>query len=145
LLGAYGFDCDKNMPSFDKENSTLHLKKKDSKLDVDWYSAKHHVLTIQYCFDITHKFMEPVRQWASMSPVDPAKKGEFLDKKSSIQDRLDKQVLRLNAFMSVAMSEIERIRVKYRPNGFVCNVPGVRETIGIFSRRCTPIRTSELD
>jgi hypothetical protein len=38
---------------------------------------------------------------------------------------------------------IEQIRVKYRPNGFLCNVPIVRDIIGAFSRRCTPVRTTE--
>jgi hypothetical protein len=34
------------------------------------------------------------------------------------------QVLRLNAFMSLAMFDIDKIRIKYRPNGFICSVPG---------------------
>jgi hypothetical protein len=41
------------------------------------------------------------------------------------------------------MSELERIRVKYRPSGFFCHVPLLRDAIGLFSSRCTPIRTSQ--
>jgi hypothetical protein len=44
--------------------------------------------------------------------------------------------------MSLTMSQLERIRVKYRPVGFVCHIPLVRDAIGIFSKRCTPIRTA---
>jgi hypothetical protein len=40
------------------------------------------------------------------------------------------------------MSQLERIRVKYRPVGFFCHVPLVRDAIGLFSKRCTPIRTA---
>jgi hypothetical protein len=45
--------------------------------------------------------------------------------------------IRLNAFMSRAMNEIEGIRVRYRPNGFFCSVPGAREIMG---QKCTPVR-----
>jgi hypothetical protein len=48
----------------------------------------------------------------------------------------------LDAFMSLAMSQLERIHVKYRPVGFVCHIPLVRDAIGIFSKRSTPIRTA---
>jgi hypothetical protein len=44
--------------------------------------------------------------------------------------------------MSLTMSQLERIRVKYRPVGFVCHIPLVRDAIGTFSKRCTPIRTA---
>ena len=37
--------------------------------------------------------------------------------------RPTKQILRLNAFMSLAMRQIDQIRVKYRPNGFICSLP----------------------
>jgi hypothetical protein len=51
--------------------------------------------------------------------------------------------MRLNAFMSVAMYDIDKIRIKYRPNGVMCNLPVVREVIGIVSSRCTPLRETE--
>ncbi len=39
------------------------------------------------------------------------------------------------------MSQLERIRVKYRPSGFFCHVPLVRDAIGLVSKRCTPVST----
>jgi hypothetical protein len=141
-LGNYNFDCDNDMPSFGKDKSTLHLKDKTGHvLDVDWYSAKHNVLTIYYCFNTLHNLMEPVRQWASSDPVSAPEQSSFIKQEDAVKSRLANQVMRLNAFMGVAMNEIEQIRVKYRPNGFACSVPIAREVI--FSKKCMPIRTSE--
>ena len=42
--------------------------------------------------------------------------------------------------MRRAMGEIDQIRVKYRPNGFICSVPGMSELLSLFDR-CTPVRT----
>jgi hypothetical protein len=148
LLGTYNFDCDKDddMP-FEKDRATLPLKHPDGKsrdLTVDWNSAKHHVFTIVYCFDFTHKRMKTVRQWASKSPVDRAQREEFLKELSTVKKRLDNQVVRLNIFMGVAMNEIDRIRVKYEPNGFKCHVPILREAIDLFpGHECTPVLTRE--
>jgi hypothetical protein len=142
LLGVYNFDCDQDMPTFAKGKSTLHKVRNGNTLDVDWYSTKHHVLTIEYCFDVTHKtWMEIVRQWASQSSLDQKNITTFFSDGTAarLQARLDSEVVRLNAYMSRAMNEIEQIRVKYRPNGFLCSVPVVREIIG---RRCMPVRTA---
>ena len=90
-------------------------------LTVDWYSAKHHVLAIETCFEIIHEAMTPVRQWASGSTVDPAARTKFINTNFEIfSKRASNQVLRLNAFMSLAMYDIDKIRVKYRPNGYFC-------------------------
>ena len=75
-----------------------------SGLDVDWYSAKHHVLTIGYCLDVTHKtWLEIVRQWSSHSSLNPNEITAFFDQKKAdlLQARLDGQVVRLNAFMII--------------------------------------------
>jgi hypothetical protein len=144
FLGAVDFDCDQDMPNFDKKNHVLSKIKDGKKLEIDWYSAKHHVLTIEYCFDVTQKtWMEIVRQWASQSTVDPDQIAQFASSKTAgqLQERLDQEIVRLNDFMMRAMSEIEQIRVKYRPNGFVCSVPGVGQFLTWF-KRCTPIRTA---
>jgi hypothetical protein len=135
------------MPTFDKKNHIIHKTKDNKTLDIDWYSAKHHVFTIAYCFDVTQKtWMEIVRQWASKSSLDQNQiTAFFLPDGSSTADklheRLDKEVVRLNRYMSRAMSEIELIRVKYRPNGFLCSVPGVGQLLGLFNR-CAPVRTA---
>jgi hypothetical protein len=86
--------------------------------------------------------MEVVRQWASQSSLQPDAVAKFFSSHTAdhLHDRLDSEIIRLNAFMSRAMNEMEGIRVKYRPNGFVCSVPGLREIMG---RKCTPIRIAE--
>jgi hypothetical protein len=142
-LGAVDFDCDQDMPTFDRNNHVLQKAKNGRSLSIDWYSAKHHVYTIAYCFEVTHKaWMEVVRQWASQSSLQPDAVAGFFSSKTSdhLHDRLDSEIVRLNAFMSRAMNEIEAIRVKYRPNGFLCSVPGLRETMGT---KCTPVRLAE--
>jgi hypothetical protein len=163
LLGAVGFDCDDDMPSFDKGKTRITKSANGATLAVDWYSAKHHLFTIAYCFDVTQKaWMEMVRKWASQSTLDQGDidrffapggvPGNSLSTAQQLQLRLDHEVVRLNAFMSRAMSEIEQIRVKYRPNGYFCSVPVVGTTISFVSRKlsgtargwCTPIQTSAL-
>jgi len=39
------------------------------------------------------------------------------------------------------MSQLERSRLKCRPSAF-CHVPLVRDAIGVFSTKCTPIGTA---
>jgi hypothetical protein len=83
---------------------------KDAKR-IYWYSAKHHVLTMHYCFEA----------------------------EKEINAQLDDLAGRLGAFSSLALYQMERIRVKYRPVGFWCSVPLVRN---IPSANCFPIRTA---
>jgi len=151
-LGAYQFDCDKYMPNFstgfDDIPAPENLLKQASKpqpLRLDWYSAKHHLLALDYCFQTSHAALKIPRQWASNSSVDAAARARFIteDNLERAQNNLDQLVLRLNAFMSLAMQRIEEIRVRYRPNGFLCHIPMVREGIGLFSLRCSPIRTAD--
>jgi hypothetical protein len=149
-LGTYNFDCDSNMPAFGTDKATgkdlsrAAIKSDDGDtLTVDWNSAKHNVLTIYYCFDINHKrWMVIVRQWASQNPPDQNALANYFDNKTDkqLRTRLDKQTVRLNTFMNVVMNEIERIRVKYRPGGFACHVPIMREAFG---KKCAPVRTAD--
>jgi hypothetical protein len=104
-----------------------------------WYSAKHHVLTMHYCFEAAHDRLEAVRDWAAKSDRDKTKENQILAEASQVSTELDNLARRLNAFTSLALFQMERIRVKYRPVGFVCNVPILRD---IFSTRCLPIRTA---
>jgi hypothetical protein len=104
-----------------------------------WYSAKHHVLTMHYCFEAAHDRLQAVRDWASNSERNRAKEKEFLAEPDQIRAELDGLAQRLNAFMSLALFQMERIRVKYRPVGFVCSVPLVRDML---SARCLPVRTA---
>jgi hypothetical protein len=142
LLGTSNFDCDKDMPFANgssvllKDKSGNPLKDKSgNQLQLDWYSAKHHVVTIGYCIDDTHMLVEPVRQWAAKSQVNAARKADLLNpQKINLIGRLSNQEARLNAFMSLTMDAIDQIRLKYQPNGFSCHVPIVREAIDQFYR-----------
>jgi len=163
LLGTVSFDCDDDMPSFAPGKTSITKSDNGAKLGVDWYSAKHHLFTIAYCFDVTQKtWMEIVRKWASQSTLDQADVDKFFapggatgrspSTAQKLQLRLDHEVVRLNAFMSRAMNEIDQIRVRYRPNGFFCSVPVIGGAISFLSREigrtgrgwCTPIQTSAL-
>ena len=48
----------------------------------------------------------------------------------------------MDAFMSLVISQVEPIRVKYRPSGPLCHMPVVREIVGAFSSDSTPVRTA---
>lgn len=138
MLGAVEFDCEEQMP--DHAMSKIMVRKGSNEIQVDWNSAKHHVLTIEYCFEVTHRRMTAALQWASASPITQTEMNYMKRQKQLFSNiRPTKQILRLNAFMSLAMSEIEQIRVKYRPTGYYCNLPGLREVLGA---RCTPVRTA---
>jgi len=106
-----------------------------------WYSAKHHVLTMHYCFEAAHDRLAAARQWASRSDRDAAKEREIVEREKEINAQLDDVASRVSAFSSLALYQMERIRVKYRPVGFLCSVPLVRN---IPSMNCFPIRTAAL-
>jgi len=109
---------------------------------INWLSAKHHVLVMHYCFEGTHSQILPARIWASGNEVSAQLKDEFARKKKNgvYQDSLDHEVIRLDAFLSLAMSELERIRVKYRPSSFYCSLPLINYAI---SDRCMPIKIAK--
>jgi hypothetical protein len=104
-----------------------------------WYSAKHHVVTMDYCLEAAHDRLKAVRDWASKSDRDKARENEILAQAGQVGTELDNLARRLTAFTSLALFQMERIRVKYRPPGFVCSVPLVRD---ILSKRCLPVRTA---
>jgi hypothetical protein len=139
MLGEFDFDCEESMPEFSGAKSKVTFT---DDLALDWNSAKHHVLAIQYCFDVTHQSLTAALQWASQSAIDPVQWANLAndDRKDLFNNkRAANQVLRLNAFISLAMSEIEQIRVKYRPNGYWCSVPLVPL---VMSKKCTPVKVA---
>jgi hypothetical protein len=150
-LNAFGFTCDQ-MPSFERpakgknggknDDSMLTLTQPNiGQLKVNWYSAKHHVLTIETCFEITHEAMTPVLQWASGSTVDPSKRAKFEQQNfNDFHTRADNQMLRQNAFMSLVMFDIDKIRIRYRPNGLLCSTPLVSQLLSLLDK-CAPVRT----
>jgi len=122
LLGDFDFDCDKNMPSFDQ--TPFPLKKADKVLEIDWYSTKHHVLTMVYCLHVTHQGLAVVRQWAStQAAVDKPQMDEANARRDLFEYRSTYNVSRLNSFMNLAMSRIEEFRVRYQPHNFYCVLP----------------------
>jgi len=110
--------------------------------EISWHSAKHHLIVMHYCFELTHSQISTARIWASGNTISDETRSDFQKRQNSVQASLDEGVLRLDAFMSLVMSQTERIRVKYRPSGPLCHVPLVREIIGLFSPVCTPVRTA---
>jgi hypothetical protein len=138
--------------SDDLKSSSVRLCKRDrdgniiksKPVTISWYSAKHHVQTMHYCFEVAHRTIETARIWAANNDLSDERKTKFMNEREmeKTKARLDRNVERLDAFMSLAMSQLERIRVKYRPAGFFCHVPLLRDAIGVFSSRCTPIRTA---
>lgn len=110
--------------------------------EINWHSAKHHLLVMHYCFEHVHSQISTARIWASNNEVSDQRRSDFLKRQDGVQASLDEGVIRLDGFLSLVMSQLERIRVKYRPSGPLCHVPLVREIIGAFSPVCTPVRTA---
>ena len=106
-------------------------------LIINWHSAKHHLLVMHFCFEQLHDNIETARIWASGNPVDEQDARKFLEDPDKYQASFDREVVRLDNFMSLVMSQLERIRVKYRPSSFYCNLPIVNHLI---DNQCTPVR-----
>jgi hypothetical protein len=108
--------------------------------EINWHSAKHHLLVMHYCYELTHGQISTARIWASNNEVSEQKKSDFLKNKHIYRASLDHEVVRLDAFLSLVMSQLERIRVRYRPSSFYCNLPLINYAI---SDRCTPVRIAK--
>jgi hypothetical protein len=153
-LGAYNFECEKEdgpMPNFHPGQTHVELppppemlayNPKAQPLGIDWYSTKHQVLTLYYCFEVAHRRIVAARQWAANASIDGAAKSAFTDNIDNIQVSFNREAERLNAFMTLAARRIEIIQVKFRPRAWVCHVPLVREIVDFYSKTCTPIRTA---
>lgn len=153
-LGAYNFDCDKpeTMPSFNPGESSFSLpvppqlrqdNPKAQPLGIDWQSAKHHLLTVYYCFDQNHKRIAVVREWASNSSMKPAEKEQFFKTVRDVQANFDREAQRPNAFMTIAAGAIDAVTVKFRARSWYCHAPFIRQAINLFSNRCLPIHMAE--
>jgi hypothetical protein len=104
---------------------------------LNWWSAKHHVLVMNHCFEALRGQPSAL---ASSSDVPNDRKPEAMKPPVSNEQRLQYQARRLDAFMTLTMAQLDRIRVRYRPTGFVCHVPLVRDAVGYFSNQCLPIQ-----
>ena len=142
-LRASDFVCDaKHMPfakdASGKVISKLQLTPKgddnlggNKPLAINWKSAKDNLLTLEYCFEMTHEEMREIRLWASKAK--PVRSGEFDLGRVKALVKLQEQ--RFSDFMSVATFKIEQFRVRYQPNGPFCSVFGIDT---IFPHTCTP-------
>jgi hypothetical protein len=143
---------DKDQGNYDPDKSYINLCARQNgeivrdkpAITIHWYSAKHQVLTMHYCLQALHARLLAARDWASQSEIGMPAKVKFLIEREQTRTELDNQVVRLNAFMSLAMFQIEKIRVKYRPVSFTCHIPFVTSIISWFSRSCTPIRLAPI-
>lgn len=107
---------------------------------VNWWSAKHHVLVMHHCFEA---FRGQSNTLASSRDIANDRRPETTSPAVSSEQRLQLQARRLDAFMTLTMAQLDRIRVRYRPTGFVCHVPLVRSAVGYFSDQCLPIQLNE--
>jgi hypothetical protein len=133
-LDKYDFKCEKDVPDvtdFEKLTTQKIEKKDESKIEktyeplqIDWHSAKHHVLTFQYCLEEIHKKILPALQWASHNAVDPYQKDSFVADED-LDVLVGKQVERLNAFMLLVMWRLDDIRQRYQRMGYGCHVLGL--------------------
>jgi hypothetical protein len=104
---------------------------------LNWWSAKHHVLVMNHCFEALRGQPSAL---ASSSDVPNDRKPDTVKPPVSNEQRLQFQARRLDAFMTLTMAQLDRIRVRYRPTGFVCHVPLVRDAVNRFSSQCLPIQ-----
>jgi hypothetical protein len=103
---------------------------------VNWWSAKHHVLVMHHCFEVLRGQPNALQAPASGNDVSNDRKLE--KPRDNNEHRLQLQARRLDAFMTLTMAQLDRIRVRYRPTGFFCHVPFARDAIGYFSNECLP-------
>ena len=111
---------------------------------VHWYSARHQVLTMHYCFHALHQRLAKVRYWASQAEPGSASKPASRAEREQIRKAIDNQAARLEAFMGLATFQIEAMRVKYRPVSFACHIPFFAPLISERNDSCTPVRTTPL-
>jgi hypothetical protein len=127
----------------DRAFSRICAGKDDKKaIRIYWYSARHHVLTMHNCFEASDLRLEAVRDWASKSDRDKPKENTIMAETAEVSTELDNLSRRLNAFTSLALFQMEKIRVKYRPVSFGCSLLLLRDVLNVFSTMCLPVRTA---
>ncbi len=135
-LGDFGFECENTVPDFGTKRFVLTKEKSNERLNIDWYSSKHHVLTIYYCFNFIHKQVALLRDWASGGDIKASGRRHLINREDHIKALLDRQVVRLNAFMRLATNQIEELRARFRPNGLLCDIPLVGGAVGVLVHKC---------
>jgi hypothetical protein len=114
-------------------------------LDIDWYSARTQLLTLDYCIENTHAAMGRILPWAESETK--ADQGQAAAPPSALtpamhaffMTRFRGQMRRFNGFVSLAIYDMQQFRVKYQPEGFLCSLPVLSGAIALFDR-CAPAR-----
>jgi hypothetical protein len=155
-LGHYDFECDseKYMPCFELGHTKVDVPPSKAvlkdipnakALGLDWYSSKHQLLVLYYCFEVLHRRIATPLAWAAPGTVSAEAKKDFRDKSQATLESLNREAVRLNMFMTLAARRVENIQVKFRPRGWYCHIPVLREVLdgvtGIWSAGlCMPLR-----
>jgi len=105
-------------------------------VSLNWWSAKHHVLVMNHCFEALRSQPDVL---VPSGDLPDNRRPDAAKPTVSNEQRLQFQARRLDAFMTLTMAQLDSIRVRYRPTGFVCHVPVVRDAVGYFSNQCLPI------
>jgi hypothetical protein len=114
LLSRHGFDCKFHLP---------HLGRLTIEgLTIDWKNARHHIVTFYYCLERVHSDIMTPGVWASGNTISPQEANQFLAQAKTIEESLENQILRLNAFMFLVMHRIEEISLRNRPKSFACHI-----------------------
>jgi hypothetical protein len=159
LLRDRNFDCDNYLPDYrNPHNSTgngntclsqrdqvfkwavglcPNEKEKGEPVRIDWFSAKHQVLTMHYCFRTLHERLAPARSWASGKDAGPVAASRV--ELEQMQKAIDNQAARLNEFMGLALFQMEAIRQNYQAAGYICHIPLVSS---LPFKGCNPLKTT---
>ena len=129
-LGPYGFDCDKreNIPdSVPTKNKVLSLKHDgESPLEIDWQSANHQAIAVQYCSEYVHRRLLAVRNWAAKKPITITEASQCVQTRtSSIRLALTEQLGRIKAFEQLGIWKMKTMRQEYEKINFMCHLVDV--------------------
>ncbi|SDO94173.1 hypothetical protein [Afipia sp. GAS231] len=108
---------------------------------IDWFSAKHQALTLQYCFETLHERLARVRSWAAHPEGRAPTKEVVRTEREQLRTAIDNQARRLEAFMGLATFRMEAIRLNYRPVGVLCRLPIISSLTTWWDDSCTPVIT----
>jgi hypothetical protein len=99
-----------------------------------------------YCFEVAHRRIVAARRWAGNSPVDQSEREKFAKTRGTIILNLNREAIRLNAFMTLAANRIETIRVssgQLRPI-VICRLCGNSSTLSAKAARRSGCRAAKI-
>jgi hypothetical protein len=130
-LGYYNFQCedDDPMPDLHPGKTLVELPLTEEMrsdnpnahpLVLEWYSAKHQVLTLYFCFELAHRRITAVRQRAAGGTVDGSLTATFAQTIDTIGINLNREAERLNYFLTLAASGLSRSSSGQAPGTATC-------------------------